>query len=87
MLFFLSAISATALGHTKHALLPEQILQAKTFVVDNCPKTYELRRLTFLIRIASFQDGYLMSGGFVGSPVPGPVESVCSLDFCLPLGA
>ena len=28
-------------------------------------------------RIASFQDGYVMSGGFVGRPVPGRVESVC----------
>src|SRR2546425_2334198 len=28
-----------------------------------CPKTHELFGPTFLIRIASFQDGYLMSGG------------------------
>jgi len=32
-----------------------------------CPKPYELRLSSFLIRIASFQGGYLMSGGFVGS--------------------
>jgi len=36
-----------------------------------CPKTYELRLPTFLIGIASFQDGYLISGGFLGSPGPG----------------
>jgi hypothetical protein len=40
-------------------------------------KTYELRLPTFLIRIASFRDGYLMSGGFVGSPVwPGGIRSL-----------
>jgi hypothetical protein len=27
---------------------------------------------SFLIRIASYQDGYLISGGFVGSPRPWP---------------
>ena len=37
-----------------------------------CPKTYELRLPTYLIRIPSFQDGYLMGGGFVGSSVRDP---------------
>jgi len=30
-----------------------------------CPKTYELRLPTFLIRIAAFQGVYLISGGFM----------------------
>jgi hypothetical protein len=30
-------------------------------------------------------DGYLMSGGFVGSPALGPVESVRSFELCVPL--
>ncbi len=50
-----------------------------------CPKTYELCLPTFLVRIASFQDGYLTSDGFVGSRVPGPVESVhARKNFALP---
>jgi hypothetical protein len=52
-----------------------------------CPKTYELRLPTFLVRNSSFQDGYLASGGFVGSRIPGPVESVRAQEFCLPLAA
>jgi hypothetical protein len=35
-----------------------------------CPKTYESCTSTFFITITSFQDGYLMSGGFVGSRLP-----------------
>jgi hypothetical protein len=31
------------------------------------PKTYDLRVPTFVTGIASFQDGYLISGGFLGS--------------------
>ena len=48
--------------------------------LSSLPKTYELRWPTFLTRIASFRKGYLMSGGFVGSPRPGSVESVRSLE-------
>jgi hypothetical protein len=35
VLFVLFAICPTVLGHTKHAPLPEQILQAKTVYIDN----------------------------------------------------
>jgi hypothetical protein len=34
-LFVAFAICFTVLGHTKHAPLPEQILQAKTVYIDN----------------------------------------------------
>src|SRR5712692_6783241 len=52
-----------------------------------CPKPYELRPPTFLIRIASFQDGYLISGGFVGSPVRDSLDPLAHPRFCLPIAA
>jgi len=35
---------------------------------DTCPKSYELRRPTFLITIGSFQACYLINNRFEGRP-------------------
>jgi hypothetical protein len=40
------------------------------WTVSRLPKMYESCTPTFFMTIASFHDGYLMSGGFVGSRLP-----------------